>query len=96
MHIQEVLNKIEVVSEQEAVSADIFVASTKTSYINRVKNGGAFIPGTKDGYFCKICNQELVLAPSGQRIEAMGAKPTCLECAAKIVEINENKDKCNG
>jgi hypothetical protein len=80
----------EVVSERKCLDKDaIRMACTKASYDIAVAGGVEFVPGTKGGYFCTVCNCELVLAPSGQRLEAMGGAFTCQDCVLKMVQVEE-------
>lgn len=46
-----------------------------------------FCPGTKGGYDCSVCGQEVILAPSGQDIAAIGENPiVCVHCAADVIK----------
>lgn len=43
--------------------------------------------GTRSGFYCSVCGQDCILAPSGQAIHAMGANPlVCFECMEKKKE----------
>jgi hypothetical protein len=40
-----------------------------------------YIPGTVAGYYCSVCSQECILAPSGQAIHSVGKNPlVCYRC----------------
>lgn len=80
--------EIEVRPDHEAAKAEYFVCATKEDCEKLIKKLGfdPYPEGSKGGYFCRFCNVELQIAPSGQKIEAMGAKPCCVECAMKSIE----------
>ncbi len=76
----------EIRSEEDCAKVDFFVAMTKEKHDRGVAEGIYEVPGTKAGYFCEHCNKECVLAPSGQRIEALGAKITCMDCLVAMAK----------
>lgn len=77
----------EVKSEQECAAESVLrIATPKDMYDERMKEGGYGVPGTKGGYFCNTCGKEIVLAPSGQRLEAMGGKFTCARCVVILMQ----------
>ena len=71
----------EIRPELECAAAGVMrLAVTKAEHQQALAGGGTEIAGTKDGFFCRVCGVELVLAPSGQRIHALGGDFTCLKC----------------
>lgn len=79
---------IEVASEQEitASKAPILAVPLKTALpFDR------YPAGTKAGFPCTICDQDCILAPSGQRLVAYGLNPViCADCALKLALNKEN------
>jgi len=77
--------EVEVISDEECAKAETFVCLPKYIYD---KDSSTSVPGTVGGFFCSICNQEVVLAPSGQQIQAMREhykrELTCLDCMLKM------------
>lgn len=73
-------------SEEECAKAELCIAMPIAMHRAHVADGGYEIPGTKGGFFCRVCGGEVVLAPSGQRLDALGAKWTCFDCARKFME----------
>jgi hypothetical protein len=48
-------------------------------------------PGTRSGYPCSICNEDCILAPSGQEVFKAGRNPViCMECF--MVKLKQEKD----
>ena len=77
----------EIRSELECASPNALrMASTKADCEKYMADGVVFPEGSKGGFFCNVCGVELFLAPSGQRIEALGGHYTCMYCVLKIKE----------
>lgn len=71
-------HKIEVCSDEECAQAEFMLCATKETFD---ENPAAYVPGTKGGYFCMACGKEVILAPSGQKIAALGNnRQVCLAC----------------
>jgi hypothetical protein len=82
---------VEVVSEQKCLEADVIRAALpKAIYDKSVAAGDEYVPGTKGGFFCIVCGCEVVLAPSGQRIEAQGGGYTCMNCVLKAAKEEDH------
>jgi hypothetical protein len=46
-----------------------------------------YIPGTKAGFRCSLCNQDCILAPSGQKLVGMGKnRVVCAECMPLLLQ----------
>ena len=77
-----------VASEEVCAAPNVLRIAKRKAEFDKEKNTEGYIitEGTKDGYFCQLCNAEIILAPSGQRLEAMGGKFTCMDCALKILQ----------
>jgi len=75
----------EILPDEECAKAETFVCLPKYMYD---KDPSTSIPGTVGGFFCSLCNQEVVLAPSGQQLNAMREhykkELTCLDCMLKM------------
>jgi hypothetical protein len=82
--------EVEVASEERCAEADFMVCATKEQFD---KNPSLFVPGTKDGYHCMVCEKELIMAPSGQRIAALGnSRQICIECVMKLKQDDSPKN----
>jgi hypothetical protein len=76
--------EVEIRSEEECAQADVFIA-LPTAMVRKSEAGGARFPeGSQGGYPCRVCGIDCTLAPSGQRMIAMGAEPTCMDCVLKM------------
>jgi len=79
--------EFEVRSELECASESVIrMASTRADCEKLMAQGVKYPEGSKGGYFCNVCGVELYLAPSGQRIQAMGGEYTCMYCVLKMKE----------
>lgn len=79
----------EIRPESECLSEDIMRLATPKDLYDSVllKNPEIkHVDGTKGGYHCRVCDCEIVLAPSGQRLEAQGGKFTCARCVIRVMQ----------
>jgi len=86
--------EFEIRPELECASPNaIRLAATRADCEKYMAEGFNYPEGSHGGYFCNVCGVELWLAPTGQRLEAIGGAFTCMYCVMKIVK--DQKDGGN-
>jgi hypothetical protein len=72
--------EVEVVPDQTVIDSGVPIGAVRLADAHQPLDE-KYVPGTQAGYFCWVCNQECILAPSGQAIYAVGKNPlVCMVC----------------
>lgn len=75
---------VEVLTNEAIWESGTPIIAVPVSQMMDIQN---YAHGTKKGYPCNLCNEDCILAPSGQTIIAAGKNAVlCLKCLTSIVK----------